>query len=233
MADPSAPKPPVADQLAELLRKVIVPGGATVGGIGAFWELFISNDGDVLTAVASAGIGLGLSYGAAMLKPFHDANQRRAGHVGHVINEATERTFAKATGFESKYLECQAWDCESVRSEGVRQQEGIFEPLLKDVFVELQIDSSASLAGFETQLQSAMQEGLERQLNQSIWDLLTTVKRQKAFRQMAFRQMAILAWGWLWQNDVAEACCLSLWQGRCAGGCTQTGARAAGIAQIS
>ena len=194
MADPAAPKPPIADQLAELLRKAIVPGGATVGGIGAFWELFISNDGDVLTAVASAGIGLALSYGAAMLKPFHAANQRRAGHVGNVINEATEGVFARATGFEGKYLACQAWDCEAVRSEGVKQREGIFEPLLKDVFVELQIDSSASLAGFETQLQSATQARLERRLtqrlNQSIWDLLKATKRQKAFRQMA-----ILAWG--------------------------------------
>ena len=198
MADPAAPKPPVADQLAELLRKAIVPGGATVGGIGAFWELFISNDGDVLTAVASAGIGLALSYGAAMLKPFHAANQRRAGHVGNVINEATEGVFAKATGFEGKYLACQTWDCEAVRSEGVKRREGIFEPLLKDVFVELQIDSSASLAGFETQLQSATQAGRERRLtrelnqglNQSIWDLLKVAKQQKAFQQMA-----ILAWG--------------------------------------
>ncbi len=47
-----------------------------------------------------------------MLKPFHAANQRRAGHVGNVIDEATERTFTKATGFEGKYLACQAWDCE-------------------------------------------------------------------------------------------------------------------------
>ncbi|MEM6599099.1 MAG: GUN4 domain-containing protein [Cyanobacteria bacterium P01_C01_bin.69] len=195
MTDPSASKPPVADQLAELLRKAIVPGGATVGGIGAFWELFISNEGDVLTAVASAGIGLALSYGAAMLKPFHSANQRRAGHIGDVVNEGTERLFAKATRFEDKYLLCQAWDCESVRSEGVQPVEGIFEPMLQDVFVELQIDSSASFAGFETQLQSAVQEAsvVERfggQISQNIWDLLAESRRQKAFRQMA-----ILAWG--------------------------------------
>ena len=194
MTDPSASKPPVADQLAELLRKAIVPGGATVGGIGAFWELFISNEGDVLTAVASAGIGLALSYGAAMLKPFHSANQRRAGYIGDVVNEGTERLFAKATRFEDKYLLCQAWDCESVRSEGVQPVEGIFEPMLQDVFVELQIDSSASFAGFETQLQSAVQAGVvERfggQISQNIWDLLAESRRQKAFRQMA-----ILAWG--------------------------------------
>ena len=190
MTQPSNGQPPVADKIAEFVRKAIVPGGVTAGGVGAFWALLVKDD--VGQAVASAAIGLGLSYGAAMLKPFHVATQRRVGHVGKRIDEITEGVIASATGFEGRYLRCQASDCELLGAEGVAQRDGIFEPLLKDIFVELQIDSSASLPGFERQLERKARvqpegEGLARQ---TIWSLLAESKRQKAYRQMA-----ILAWG--------------------------------------
>ena len=124
----------------------------------------------------------------------HKGNERRLERAGKAIDggldQITERAIASATGFEGKYLRAQASDCESVRSEGVRQREGLAEPLLKDVFVELQIDSSASLAGFETQINRVARPGNERPFTQSIWNLLAASNRHKAFRQMA-----ILAWG--------------------------------------
>ncbi|MEL7357519.1 MAG: GUN4 domain-containing protein [Cyanobacteria bacterium J06560_6] len=194
MTQPSTPQPPVADKIAEFVRKAIVPGGVTAGGIGAFWSLFIKDD--VGQAVASAVIGLGLSYGAAMLKPFHEATRRRADYAGKRIDQITEGVIASATGFEGRYLRCQASDCESLRAEGMAQRDGIFEPLLKDIFVELQIDGSASLPGFERQLERRLERKVAMPLasegfaRQTIWSLLAESKQQKAYRQMA-----ILAWG--------------------------------------
>ena len=180
------PQPPAADKSAEFVRKAIVPVGVTAGGLGAFWLLLVKDD--VGQAVASAIIGLGLSYGAAMLKPFHDANRRRADYAGKRIDQITEGVIAAATGFEEKYLRCQASDCESVRAEGLAQREGIFEPLLKDVFVELQIDSAARLPGLSAK--ALRQLEMEGVCKQSIWDFLVDSRREKAFRQLA-----ILAWG--------------------------------------
>ena len=180
--------PSDVNSIAERVRQAIVPGGAAFGGLGAFWELFVDSEGEVLKAVASAGIGLAFSYVAAMLKPFHIANQRRAKHAGKIVDEVTESAFARVTGFEGKYLLCQASDCESVRAEGMVQREGIFEPLLKDVFVELQIDISSNLPGFENK--TTNQIGADTFRNQTIWDFLAESKKQKVYRQLA-----ILAWG--------------------------------------
>jgi hypothetical protein len=68
------------------------------------------------------------------------------------------------------------------------QREGILEPLLKEVFVELQIDSSGNLPGFGTKVI----EELDPQLlsRREIWDFLAAAKQGKEYRQLA-----ILAWG--------------------------------------
>ncbi len=186
MTQPSNGQPPVADKIAEFVRKAIVPGGVTAGGVGAFWSLLVKDD--VGQAVASAAIGLGLSYGATLLKPVHNATQRRAGEVGKRIDEMTEGVINAATGFEGKYLQCQSWDCESERSEGVAQRDGIWEPFLKDVFVELQIDADTYLAGYESEkLRRSNPQTFGRQ---SIWDLLAASEKNTRYRQLA-----ILAWG--------------------------------------
>lgn len=194
MAEPSnqSPKSPFNEQVADVVLKVIMAGSFAGGGFGAFWSLF--KESDLPKAIASAVIGVGLAYGAKLLLPVHQGIERRLEGAGKAIDgrfdQITEQMIASATGFEGKYLRCQASDCESVRAEGVRQREGLTEPLLKDVFVELQIDSSASLAGFETQLNRVARPGNERPFTQSIWDLLAASNRHKALRQMA-----ILAWG--------------------------------------
>ena len=188
MTSPENEQPSAITGIAERIRQAIVPGGATAGGLGAFWELFIDNEGEIAKAIASACIGLGLSYGAAMLKPLHEANQRRTRHVGNVVNEVAERAFAKVTGFEGKYSLCQAWDCEAVRSEGMKHRDGIFEPMLKDVFVELQIDGNSRLPGFWNRVIGRSKTDLSG--NQTIWELLTEAQSKKIYRQLA-----ILAWG--------------------------------------
>lgn len=176
----------MGDQVAELIRKALMPGGVTVGGIGAFWLLFMESD--IPKAIASLVIGTGLSYGARMLKPLHESSQRRSDYLGQMADEVTEKAIAAATGFENKYLLCQAADCESLRSEGMVQHDGIFVPLLEEVFVQLTIDGSSTLPGFnisEGNLTKTI--ALEKQ---PVWDFLAQTKRIKAYKQLA-----ILAWG--------------------------------------
>ena len=68
-------KTPLNEQIADIVLKVIMTGGLAGGGVGAFWQLF--KDSDIPWAIATAGIGLGLSYAAKMLMPVHKGNQRR------------------------------------------------------------------------------------------------------------------------------------------------------------
>ncbi|MEL6130426.1 MAG: NTPase (NACHT family), partial [Cyanobacteria bacterium J06628_4] len=143
------PKPPASEQLADMLLKAIRTGGIAGGGIGAFWQLF--QNSDIPKAIVSLVIGAGLSYGAKLLMPVHKGNEDRAEKAGKAINEGIDQVFdqvtnqviAAATGFENKYLLCQAAECQAFRSEGMTQHDGIFIPLLKEVFVPLELDSNS------------------------------------------------------------------------------------------
>lgn len=187
MTPASNPKPPVNEQIADLVLKLLKPGGITVGGIGALWLLFAQSD--VPKAIASAGIGVLISYGAKLLQPIHEGNQRRLEQVGKTvdtkIDEITSHAIAAATRFEDKYLLCQASDCQSFRSEGMAQYDRIFVPLLKEVFVPLGLDASSNLPGLRA---IALKEMVDNGL--SIWDFLA-----KTNQEATFRQIAILAWG--------------------------------------
>lgn len=191
MAEPSnqSPKSPFNEQVADVVLKVIMAGSFAGGGFGAFWSLF--KESDLPKAIASAVIGVGLAYGAKLLLPIHKGNERRAERLGKAIDDRfgriTEQMIAAATGFEDKYLLCQASACERVRSEGMPQA-GTREPMLREAFVELQIDSGAILPGYESI--SANRLDPEKLGRQTIWDLLALSQRQKAYRSLA-----ILAWG--------------------------------------
>ncbi len=190
MTQPPNPKSPLNEQIADIALKVIMAGGVTGGGIGAFWSLF--KESDVPKAIASAVIGVGLAYGAKLIAPVHKGNQRRLERVGQALDsgldQVTETMIVAAKGFENKYLRCQASDCESVRAEGMAHRDDIFEPLLKDVFVELQIDSTGQLPGFSAEVAHQLNAGMTAK--QTIWDFLAAAKQEKAYRQLA-----ILAWG--------------------------------------
>lgn len=185
--EPSPDKPPLSEQIADLVLKVLKPGGVTCGGIGALWFLFV--DSDVLKAIASAMIGVLLSYGAKLLQPIHQGNQRRLEGAGKAIDTGfdaiTESVIATATGFENKYLLYQASDCEMVRSDGMAQHEGLFTALLKEVFVPLELDASANLPGYKA---FPAKKFTHEELN--IWRFLAKVKTHSTFRRMI-----ILAWG--------------------------------------
>lgn len=185
--DKSAEKSPLNEQIADLVVKVIRPGGVTAGGLGAFWFLF--QESNIPKAIASAAIGLGLSYGAKLLQPVHEGNQRRLEQAGKAMDgmadRATDWVVSKATGIDDRYSERQALECQSYRPEGVAQQEGIFTPLLEEVFVPLALDMSAQLPGF-----NALEPKISPDTELGIWNFLA-----RSQTIPAFRQIAILAWG--------------------------------------
>ena len=197
-------KMPISDQLADIALKIIKPGGLTCGGLGSFWFLFVQSD--IPKAIASAVIGIGLSYGAKLLQPIHQGNQKRLESTGKAIDSGIDQILKyltdKATGgtSEDRYLACQALACQAAKSEGMIQHDGIFTPLLAEVFVSLSIDSTATLAGFKGMPPDALPEdlnetppdALQQELREdlTIWQFL-----EKTPSISTFRQLAILAWG--------------------------------------
>ncbi|MDJ0703422.1 MAG: GUN4 domain-containing protein [Leptolyngbyaceae cyanobacterium MO_188.B28] len=178
----------ITSQLAEFGIKLLKPGGVGVGGAYELWLLFVEDK--VAEAIAAALIGFCFSYLGKLLEPIHQGNQRRLKRMGEVVDEAIEdnieQLFAKATRAEDAYLLCQALDCRDYKSEGMGARDRIFIHMLQDVFVPLELDSSAIAPGLQPHsLKTA--EGLPEH---GIWDFLAEVKRQPAYRQLA-----IVAWG--------------------------------------
>jgi len=188
---PDPAKPSVADQLAELAVKIIKPGGVTGGSLGAIWFLFVQSD--IPKAIASAVIGVGLSYGAKLLQPIHRGNEQRLEKLGEAANRGIERlgeaAIAKVTSVEERYLECQAADCETSKTEGIGKMSGIFTPMLQQVFVPLELDSTMLAPGYQAVEGYDTEQG-KRSSTIDIWKLLARAKRDPVYSQIA-----ILAWG--------------------------------------
>ncbi|MEM9452240.1 MAG: GUN4 domain-containing protein, partial [Cyanobacteria bacterium P01_E01_bin.6] len=104
------------------------------------------------------------------------------------IEWVTKQLIAKATGFENKYLLCQASACQRLRSEGVAQYDRILIPMLRDVYVPLALDFSSTSPGFRSNAPDGIEQLLRNDLD--IWKLLA-----KKRTNPNFRQLAILAWG--------------------------------------
>jgi hypothetical protein len=71
---------PRNEQVADIFLKVLMGGRLLAGGSGAFWSLFVHSD--TPKEIASAAIGLGISYTAKMFQPVHEGNQQRLEKVG-------------------------------------------------------------------------------------------------------------------------------------------------------
>ena len=99
-----------SEQLTDLVLKIIKPGGVTIGGISGFWFLFVQSD--IPKAIASAVIGVAISYGAKLLQPIHEGNQRRLESAGKAIDQtidnSTRFVIGKISGgtIEDRYLAC-------------------------------------------------------------------------------------------------------------------------------
>lgn len=190
-----APKLPLSEQIADFLVKVIKPGGITGGGVGAIWFLFIEES--VSKSIASAGIGMALSYGAKLLQPVHEGTQQRLQNTGQAIDQAIDRVgetaIAKITSVEDRYFASQAADCEICSTEGMGKISGIFTPMLEQVFVPLALDRNSLPPGWK-EPQAYTPEQAEAGATLDIWKLLARAKRD-AKRDAIYSQIAILAWG--------------------------------------
>ena len=101
------------------------------------------------------------------------------------LDEALKWQFS---GFEARYLKCQRLDCQEDSPDGIKHEDGIFTPLLQEVYVPLRLSSDSVLPGYGRLPQNA--EDIEFCQIMLIWDLLRRVRQDSAFRQIAIR-----AWG--------------------------------------
>jgi hypothetical protein len=188
------------EQIVDLLFKATQTGGVGIGGVHAFWILF--KESDIPKAIASAVIGVGISYAAKLLQPIHKGTEERLDRLGIAINDGISHVggvvVAKVTSVEDRYFEAQAADCELCRTEGVGKIDRIATPMLEDVFVRLSLNLNMGTAGFrnEQKLDRLVKsenfdyEDLENKFTVDIWELLA-----KAKKDSIYRQIAILAWG--------------------------------------
>ena len=138
-----------------------------------------------------------LVWGITGIRPSDELGVAGSVREGTLLEPiVTSRAVETAASFEDQYLACQAADCQALRSEGAVQHVGIFVPLLRDVFVPLALDLSASLPGFRRIAGGLSDEGLVAEdmgampRSYSIWDFLA-----RAEHETTFRQLAVLAWG--------------------------------------
>ena len=102
-------------------------------------------------------------------------------------------------GTDDKYLKCQGSSCSDYETIGYNQPSGTFMPLLKDVFVPLQLsdifikdstgDEYPGLPGY-CQPKTYAEDGEKASRTLIIWDLLSQSQKYPAFRRLA-----IQAWG--------------------------------------
>jgi hypothetical protein len=186
----SKPKLSLEEKITDILLKVIMTGGIAGGGLGAFWQLF--KESDIPKAIASAVIGAGISYGAALLQPIHEGNKKRSKDLGESLNQGIEQLGENVTaswrslGFTEKYLKCQEWDCHEDNVVGMREDDDlpVNSPLLREVFVPLELSADSMTRGYEFRDRTEVCEQLQ------IWQLLERVREDNRLRQIAIR-----AWG--------------------------------------
>ncbi len=190
----SKSKPSLEEQITDIVLKTVKTGGIAGGGIGAFWQLFMASD--IPKAIASMVIGAGISYGAALLQPIHEGNKKRFKGLGESADRGIEKLGENVTeswrslGFTEKYLKCQEWDCHEDNVVGMREEDDlpVNSPLLREVFVPLELSADSLTRGYEFRDRSKKQEEACEQLQ--IWQLLERVREDNRLRQIAIR-----AWG--------------------------------------
>lgn len=189
MSDEPSSKAPLVQQLAELVTKILKPGGVGAGGLYGFWLLAVEKK--VAESIAAVLIGFCFSYLGKLLEPLHQGNQERLKRAGQSLNSKVDQGLAKITGFDDRYLQRQAWACEGDRPDIPRdaitsdtRQKTISALLLEQVFVPLTLDSRTLLPGYKLPANCDVEKKLE------IWDFLAQARQDSVYRQLV-----VLAWG--------------------------------------
>ena len=128
-----------------------------------------------------------------------DAGKQGANELAKFIKSTIEAIKWQLAGVDEKYLKCQGSSCSDYETIGFNQPAGTSMPLLKNVFVPLELselfikditgDELPGLPGFNRyQAYAEKEETTAKPL--IIWDLLSQTPKISAFRRLA-----ILAWG--------------------------------------
>jgi hypothetical protein len=98
----------------------------------------------------------------------------------------TEKLDWRSLGFTEKYLKCQEWDCHEDNVVGMREDDDlpVNNPLLREVFVPLELSADSMTRGYEFRDRAEACEQLQ------IWQLLELVRKDNRLRQISIR-----AWG--------------------------------------
>lgn len=128
-----------------------------------------------------------------------NTGKQGANALAKFIQSTIEAIKWQLAGTEEKYLKCQGSSCCDYETIGYNQASGTFMPLLKDVFVPLELsdlfikdstgDELPGLPGYSREWADAIRgEATRKPL--IIWDLLSQTRKRPAFRRQA-----ILTWG--------------------------------------
>ncbi len=183
----------------------------TVGSIGLITSFIL--DSEPLKALFTFPFMVGSVAWTAYSKGFLLKVQERMDEIGKKDADSLINQFQKLdsaiketikwqlAGTDDKYLKCQGGSCSDYETIGYNQPSGTFMPLLKDVFVPLELsdifvrDSAGEqypgLPGYSKN-QAFLEdvEAFKTARNLIIWDLLSQTPKTPAFRRLA-----ILAWG--------------------------------------
>jgi hypothetical protein len=182
------------EKITDIVLKTIKTGGIAGGGIGAVWQLFIVSD--IPKAIATAVIGVGISYATTLIQPIHKGTKKRLEKAGDAADRGIDRLgevmVAKVLSMEERYFEAQAADCTLYKTEGVGDADGRGQGhLLDDVFVRLELNRDMRRATWNSEIaHSNLSDIIPDDLTTDIWTLLA-----KAERDPMYKQIAILAWG--------------------------------------
>ncbi len=124
-----------------------------------------------------------------MLQPIHEGNKKRSKDLGESLNQGIEKlgenvtTSWRSLGFTEKYLKCQEWDCHEDNVVGMREDDDlpVNSPLLREVFVPLELSADSMTRGYEFRDRTEACEQLQ------IWQLLERIREDNRLRQIAIR----------------------------------------------
>ncbi|AFY37677.1 putative signal transduction protein with Nacht domain [[Leptolyngbya] sp. PCC 7376] len=189
-SDATTQEDSLENQITYYMGKGFMVLGAGGGGISAFW--FLLKEDDIPRAIASAVIGLAITYAGSFFQPIHKGAKKSLEEAGEATTKAfgsmKEQAVAQVLSMDERYFRAQATDCELYETEGTGNISGLYTLMMEDVFVPLALDRGLVSPGFCHEETFMRPIGKENELD--IWQLLARVKQAKNFRQIV-----ITAWG--------------------------------------
>ncbi|RFP52719.1 MAG: NACHT domain-containing protein [Limnothrix sp. CACIAM 69d] len=171
-------------QAIQALAKFAPVGGSS----GAFLFFAVKQEWAlaVVTLPFAAGAAFWARYTNSVINRLSEIGAARGtAHVNTLVSWlkiADEAMKWQLSGFESKYLKCQGWACESDRPIGLDGVgDAAIKPLLQEIFVPLELSGNSQLGGYKKQ---RLKAGSDEPCIQSIWDVLRQVKNVSTYRQM-------------------------------------------------